>query len=112
MLILQDNQYALLSAKPVSRRKSLAQIDGPLFWRVLDDKIVTLTLSADGLSAKVTPTGTLGETTIEVTADAELGSGTQKIISTMPVKVTSGPASTVTMTVLRIQEQENPNIID
>ena len=112
MLTLQDDQYAVLSAKPVNRRKVEAAIDGGVSWRVLDERIVTLSVAADGLSAKVTPAGTLGETTIEVSADAELGAGMQKILATVPVKVVAGGAFTVTMTVLRVQEQENPDIID
>lgn len=112
MLLIRDDQYAVISAMPVNRRKAEAQIDGGISWKVIDESIVKILVAGDGLSAKVIPCGVIGETEIEASADAELGSGMHKIFAKMQVKVVSGAAFSVTMTVLKIQDQQDPNLID
>ena len=61
--------------QPVDGAGHPAPVDGVPVWAVSDEKILTVTPSADGLSADIETTGELGTAQVTVTADADLGAG-------------------------------------
>ena len=88
MFILDSEQVAL-SIQPVDAAGNPATVDGVPSWSSSDTSVLTLTPSADGLSAVAAATGKLGTSTISVT----LGS----ISGTLQVDVHSGAAVSVTI---------------
>jgi len=74
-----------------------AAVDGIPVWSSSDDTIATVTASADGMSADVVSAG-IGQAQISVTADADLGSGTQQLIGLLDLQVVGGMAVMVQIT--------------
>src|SRR5512135_3656308 len=72
VLVLTDVQSALLSVAPVDAKGNPAPIEG-VVWAVVDPAILTITPSADGLSATIAAVGALGSTQVNVQGDALIG---------------------------------------
>lgn len=75
-----------------------APVDGVPQWATDNPAILTLEPAADGLSCNVKSTGVLGTATVQMTADADTGSGIKAIIGTLEVEVHGREASQVVLT--------------
>lgn len=56
-----------------------ATVDGVPTWKLSPENVVEALVSPDGLSVEFSPTGVIGSTQIEVTADADLGEGVRAL---------------------------------
>lgn len=93
MLVLPNDHKVTASIQPVDSKGNPATIDGLASWSSSSADIVTVTnVSADSLSADVVPGTALGSAQINVTADADLGSGVQTINGVLDVQVVAGQA--------------------
>lgn len=92
MLVLPVDKKVPASVQPVDAKGNPAQVEGAPVWTSSAENIATVTAAADGLSAEVTPTGALGTCQINVTADADLGSGVTEIIGVLDVTTVAGEA--------------------
>ena len=99
MLVLPNDHKVTASIQPVDAKGNPATIDGLAAWSSSSTAIVTVTnVSADSLSADVVPGTALGTAQINVTADADLGSGVQTINGVLDVQVVAGQAVGFTIT--------------
>jgi len=95
MATINDSQKILLTAQPVSGKGNPAPIDGPVTWAVsVGPEFVSLT-PVDDFSVYAVAIGPLGISTVEATADADLGGGITAITNTVQVEVIGGPAVTL-----------------
>lgn len=90
--VLSDVQKISLSINPVTAAGNPAPVDGVPAWSSSDPAILTVTASADGLSAVAETTGALGNAQVQVTADADVGSGTTEISAVLDVSVIASAA--------------------
>lgn len=72
-------------------------IDGLPVWSSSDDSIAVVEAAADGLSAKVTPTGKTGAAQVNVLIDAQPGEGEQELVGVLDVTVVSGKATILSL---------------
>lgn len=91
-LILTDIQEVELSIKPVTAAGNPATVDGAPVWGVSNPDVGTMVVAADGMSAKFVTSGKLGTAQINVTADADMGSGTTPINGTLDIEVVASQA--------------------
>jgi len=92
-LILANDHKVTASITPVDSKGNPAAIDGLAAWSSSSPDIVTVTnVSTDSLSADVVPGTALGAAQINVTADADLGSGVSTINGVLDVQVVAGQA--------------------
>lgn len=70
-----------------------ASVDGAPVWASSDETVLTVTASADGMSAVVAAVAPGGPARVTVSADADLGAGTMSITGVSEdVTVTQDPA--------------------
>jgi len=69
-----------------------ATLDGALQFALADPNQGTFEVSADGLTAKLTPTGPVGDAQVQVTGDADLGAGVTPILGVGTVTLVAGAA--------------------
>lgn len=99
MLILPNDHKVTASIQPVDAKGNPATIDGLASWSSSSNDIASVTnLSADTLSADVVPGTQLGTCQINVTADADLGSGVTTISGVLDCQVVAGQAVGFTIT--------------
>jgi hypothetical protein len=92
-IVLTDTQFVELGPiQAVDARGNPARIDGAPAWSVSAPELISLTVSADGLSATAAAAGPLGSAQIIVKADADLGEGVTEITGTLDVEVIAGQA--------------------
>jgi hypothetical protein len=82
-----------------------APVDGPPTWLADNTDVLALTPAADGMSCKVAAVGIPGTGTVQVSADADLGSGSELLVGTGDVNVTPAPAKTIKLTPGPITDQ-------
>jgi hypothetical protein len=93
MLILPNDHQARASIQPVDSKGNPAQIDGLPNWTSSSAAIASVqNIAPDGLSADIVPGTSLGTCQINVTADADLGSGVSTISGVLDVQVAAGQA--------------------
>jgi hypothetical protein len=71
-----------------------AAVDGAPTWTV-DNNLITLTPSADGMSCDCAAAGGIGTSTVTATVDADLGAGVTPILGTLDIEIDAGPATVV-----------------
>jgi hypothetical protein len=86
-----------VAIKLADRKGNPGTPDGVPEWATDNTDVLALTPAADGLSCTVSAVGMLGTATVQVTADAEFGSGVTAVIGTLEVEVTPGKATVVTI---------------
>jgi len=96
MLQLSDSQRCSLSITPTDKKGHAAAVDGVPVWTSSDETVGTVEASADGLSAVVTA-GAPGTCQINVSADADLGSGVESIAGALDLTVVAGKAVALTI---------------
>lgn len=94
---LRDDQQVDLSIQPVDKKGKPAQLDGIPVWASSDETVITVTPSADGLSAVAVGVAP-GQARVVVTADADLGAGVTDITGTLEFNVVAGSAATINIT--------------
>lgn len=98
LLKLSDSQECVLTLDPRDAAGQVAPLDGAAEWLSNNSEIVTVTASADGLSATATTTGALGMATISVSADAKIGDGVSAISGSIDIEVGPGQATVINIT--------------
>ena len=102
MLVLPNDHKVIATVEPVDAKGNPATIDGIPSWSSSSATIATVNaLPADGsgkFSAEVLPGSELGTCQINVTADADLGSGIQQISGVLDLEVVGGQAVGFTIT--------------
>jgi hypothetical protein len=70
-----------------------AMIDGPVTWDTSAAEVVTVDADdADSQQCTITATGLLGTAQVSAHADADLGSGTRALVTTLDVTTVAGEA--------------------
>lgn len=92
MLILTDVQQVPLAVAFKDAAGNPAAVDGAPVWTSSDPTIVTVTASADGLSATAVAVGPLGQAQVSAAADADLGSGVTTITGVLDITVQASEA--------------------
>ncbi len=98
MFVLTDVQKVGLSVAPTTAAGNPAKVDGAPEWSVSDPTLGGLTVAEDGLSAEFVTTGKLGSCQVNVTADADLGSGVTTITGVLEIEVTASQATNLGVT--------------
>lgn len=93
---MSDQQQVVVSVSPVTATGSPAKLDGPPVFAVASGD-VTLITATDGMSATIV-SGLDGDSTVSVSADADLGAGIKTISDTITVHVTSPQATSLGLT--------------
>lgn len=95
-----DQSFPNVALVITNNRGQPAPVDGVPVWASSDETVLTVTPSADGMSASV-DTVSAGTARISVTADADLGTGVSTITGISDdVNVTVGPNSVASHMVL------------
>ena len=102
---MSDSQQTNCSVVFVDKKGNPAPVDGVPQWLVDNPNVLALAPAADGMSCLVSAVGPLGDATVTVKADADLGSGVTEVIGTLAVTITGGTATTVTITPAAPTEQ-------
>lgn len=98
MLITITNEQKIpVTLNPVTAAGNPAQVDGVPTWEVVAGD-ATLEVSEDGLSCYLI-SGSVGNSQITVTADADLGEGVRAITDTIDLAVVSAEASSLGLSV-------------
>jgi len=94
-LVLTDMQKVPLSVSFLDGAGNPAPVDGSPVWGSSDPTVVDVVPAPDGLSAVATAVGPLGTAQVNVTADADLGSGIETITGLLDVNVVADKAVSV-----------------
>lgn len=89
---LPDDKTVTASVVYKDAKGHPASVDGAPVWASDTPNVADVSAAADGFSATVTPGADLGTCQISVTADADLGSGTESVVALGTVEVVSGKA--------------------
>ncbi len=95
---MTNTQQVDLTIAPKNRLGKPAKLDGVPLWQTDNADILTITASTDGLTCSIVASGMVGVANVQVTGDADLGTGVSPIIGTVEVTVTPGAAVTVDIT--------------
>lgn len=83
----------------VDAKGNPAKVDGDVTWSSSDTNIATVEVDgSDSTKATVRPGAEIGQMQVTTRADADLGSGTREIITTMDVEIVAGEAVAGTIT--------------
>ena len=91
-------QQVDLTIAPKDKKGKPAALDGVPVWATDNTDVLALTPSADGLTCTIVAVGMVGTANVQVTGDADLGSGVAPLIGTLAVTVTPGQAVTIDIT--------------
>jgi len=96
-LILTATQQCALAIEVFDAKGNPATVDGVPVWSSSEPAYVTVTAGVDGMTADAVAVGpvTSSPVQVNVTADADLGSGIQQIIGVLDVSVVAGQAVSV-----------------
>ena len=101
---MSTTQEFTASIAPADKRGKPAPVDGVPTWATSDASIVSVTPAADGMSAVVAAQG-VGDYTVTVSADADLGAGVVTIVGSDTGSVSLGQATAITITAGPVTEQ-------
>jgi len=98
MLVTIDNESKIeVTLAPATASGNPAPLDGVPSWSVIEGD-ATLEVSEDGLSCFLV-SGEVGNSVIEVSADADLGEGVRSLTDTIDLAVVSAEASALGLSV-------------
>lgn len=97
-MLLRVSQQLPISIGITDKAGNPAPVDGPPAWSLTDPSMGAIAAASDGMSAVFTPAGKLGDVTVQVSADADLGAGVKSIIGELPVSITGGDAAFIALT--------------
>ena len=90
---LPDGMQVNVKIAYVDDQGNPAKVDGDVTWTSSNTDIATVEVDAtDSTHALVLASGDLGQVQIAARADADLGTGTRELITTMDVEVVAGEA--------------------
>lgn len=92
---LKVTQSLPLSIAIQDRFGNKAPVDGIPEWSLTAPDSATLSVSADGMSAILTPSGPLVPFEVHVNADADLGAGVKSILGVLPIEMMPGDAEII-----------------
>lgn len=72
-----------------------AKVDGAPTWSALDPALASLEVDADGMGALVKSLGPMGESKVQVSADADLGEGVKPLLAEGDLEVIAGDAEVI-----------------
>lgn len=93
LVTITSEQKILATLTPLTAAGNPAQVDGTPTWEVVSGD-ATLEVSEDGMSCYLI-SGSVGNSQITVTADADLGEGVRNITDTIDLAVVSAEASSL-----------------
>lgn len=93
LVTITNEQKVLIGLNPVTAAGNPAVLDGIPSWAVTEGD-ATIEAAADGMSCYLI-SGTVGNSKITVTADADLGEGVRTLSDTIDLAVVSAEASTL-----------------
>lgn len=102
MNTIQQQQFSI---QPVDAKGHPAKVDGAPVWLTDNTDVVALAPSADGLSCTVTAVGIPGTATIQVTADADLGTGVTPLVGKIDLTIDPAPATSIVITPGPVSDQ-------
>ncbi len=91
MFQLSDVKTASASFSAVDAKGNPAAVENPS-WASSDEAIFTVSVSDDGLTATVNPTGPLGTAQLQFSADADLGEGVVVIGGLADIEIVASQA--------------------
>lgn len=106
-MIITITQEVDLAIKPLDKKGNSAQVDGTPVWTTSNSGIATVTPAPDGLSCIVKGSTEIGHVQIQVTADADLGTGIRNITGVLEIDVVAGEAVTLGIIAGTPREQAN-----
>lgn len=98
-------QEFTVTIAPVNAKGQPAALDGVPEWLTSNSDALALEPAPDGLSCKVTAVGIPGSGSVQVTGDADLGTGVTPIVGTLDVNVSLAPATSIVMTAGPVTDQ-------
>lgn len=104
MLQLTDSQKSTVSISAVDAKGAPALLDGAATFVSSDPAVFTVTPGTDGLSADVLAVNP-GVAQLQVSADADLGTGTTLLSGTLDITVVAGAAVSISVTAGAPSEQ-------
>jgi len=96
-LIQPVDRTSTWTIKATDKFGNPAQLDGPATFELTDPSQGSVAVSADGLSAVVTPTGVVGNAQLVVKGDADLGSGVKPVQGLGDISLVAGEAFNITV---------------
>lgn len=93
LVTITSEEKILATLAPLTAAGNPAQVDGTPAWEVVSGD-ATLEVSEDGMSCYLI-SGSVGNSQITVTADADLGEGVRNITDTIDLAVVSAEASSL-----------------
>lgn len=96
-IVLTDEQRVSATVQFLTAAGNPARVDGVPVWASSNTAVADVAASADGLSAVITTPGGIGTAQVNVTADADLGTGTREVSAVLDVVVQ--PAEAVTASI-------------
>lgn len=89
-----DQMYQGVTLEITDSKGRPAAVEGAPVWASSDETVLTVTASADGMSADINTVAPGGPARVSVTADADLGAGVTQIVGfSEDINVTQGPSS-------------------
>lgn len=101
---MTTTQQFTASINPTDKRGKPAPVDGAPVWASSNEAVATVVPNPDGLSALIVAQG-VGDYSISVSADADLGAGVTSITASDTGSVTQGTATALTFTTTPPVEQ-------
>lgn len=95
---IQIDKNKNASIKIVDKGGNDAKVDGLPVWE-LDAEFAALEVAADGMSAKLVPTGKIGVATLKVKADADMGEGVEELAAELELAFLPGKAVGILLSV-------------
>jgi hypothetical protein len=90
---LPDDKQIAVKISYVDKRGNPTTIDGNVAWTTADEMTANVgVMAGDSTRAQIIPGANLGQTQITASADADLGEGVNRIITTFDVNVVAGTA--------------------
>jgi hypothetical protein len=106
MVTMRFDEEFDVSVDPRDRASNKTTVDGTPVYTVSDATMLVLAPRADGLPGMtVRGVGALGTAQVNVTADADLGEGTQEIADFIDVELHAGKATTLGATAEPLRDQ-------
>lgn len=104
MTTLNNEQKVTLTVSPQTAHGKPASITGVPLWSSSDVNVLSLVVSADGLSATAVG-GAAGQATVSVIANAGTEAAPVQINGSIDITVTSAPAATLVITASTVVDQ-------
>lgn len=91
---LRDDGSASATVSAKDSKGNPATVQAPS-WASSDETILSVTASADGMSATVGAVGPLGTAQVQFSCDADLGEGVRTLTGSADVEVLAGEAAVI-----------------